>query len=70
MTAFDPGRAAALAAGLVVVALTACRPTPPAEAPESPLPTRQTTIEPITKKLDAAQREAERRRAEADRTGQ
>jgi hypothetical protein len=70
MSAFGPGRAAAVAAGLAVVTLTACRPTPPSEVPASPLPTRQTAIEPITKKLDAAQQEAERRRAEGDRTGQ
>jgi hypothetical protein len=70
MSAFGPGRVAAAVAGLAVVALTACRPTAPPDVPASPLPTRQTTIEPITKQLDAAQQEAERRRAEADRTGQ
>jgi hypothetical protein len=30
------------------------------------LPTRQTTIDPVTKKLEAAQQDTERRRAEVD----
>lgn len=33
----------------------------------TPLPTRQTTIDPVKAKLDAAQQEAERRRANAER---
>lgn len=41
------------------------------DAPAStPLPTRQTTIDPVNRKLDAAAGDAEKRRAEADRVGQ
>jgi outer membrane murein-binding lipoprotein Lpp len=40
-----------------------------AGAPSTPLPTRQTTIDPVKSKLDAAQSDAERRRAEADQVG-
>jgi outer membrane murein-binding lipoprotein Lpp len=36
----------------------------------TPLPTRQTTIDPVKAKLDAAQQDAERRRSEAERAGQ
>jgi hypothetical protein len=36
------------------------------EAAKTPLPTRQTTIDPVTKKLDTAREEAERRRQQAD----
>ena len=36
----------------------------------TPLPTRETTIDPVTKKLEAAQQDAERRRSEAERAGQ
>jgi hypothetical protein len=43
--------------------------TPRADEPSTPLPTRQTTIDPVNKKLDAAQQEAERRRAEIDGAG-
>ena len=32
------------------------------------LPTRQTTIDPVKSKLEAAQQEAERRRSDAERT--
>jgi hypothetical protein len=34
----------------------------------TPLPTRQTTIDPVKSKLEAAQQEAERRRNDAERT--
>ena len=37
-----------------------------ADESSTPLPTRQTTIDPVVKKLDAAQQDAERRRAEID----
>jgi len=40
--------------------------TPRTDEPSTPLPTRQTTIDPVVKKLDAAQQDAERRRAEID----
>jgi len=41
------------------------------DAPAStPLPTRQTTIDPVNRKLDAAAGDADKRRAEADRVGQ
>jgi hypothetical protein len=40
--------------------------TPRADESSTPLPTRQTTIDPVVKKLDAAQQDAERRRAEID----
>ena len=33
---------------------------------KSALPTRQTTIDPVTKKLDTAREDAERRRQQAD----
>ena len=32
----------------------------------TPLPTRQTTIDPVTKKLDAAAQDTERRRQDVD----
>jgi hypothetical protein len=48
--------------------LSAC--TPRDEPASTPLPTRQTTIDPVNKKLDAAQQEADKRRADADRAGQ
>jgi hypothetical protein len=44
---------------------------PKREAPApTPLPTRQTTIDPVNRKLDAAQQETERRRNEVDRATQ
>ena len=36
----------------------------------TPLPTRQTTIDPVNRKLDAAATDADKRRADADRVGQ
>ena len=64
-------------AGLGMVAgalLAACQPSgssgaAPArerDAQTTPLPTRQTTIDPVNIKLEAAQQETERRRAEID----
>jgi outer membrane murein-binding lipoprotein Lpp len=35
----------------------------------TPLPTRQTTIDAVKSKLEAAQQDAERRRSDADRAG-
>jgi hypothetical protein len=68
----------ALAAFGVVLPLVSCRPSaapessgvrPSSERPATPLPTRETTIDPVTRKLDAAQLEAERRRSEIDQAG-
>lgn len=62
-------------AGVVVVAtlvmsagslLWGCGPREPSS---TALPTRQTTIDPVVQKLDAAQQEAEKRRAEIDVIG-
>ena len=58
--------------GVLVVAavamLTACIPSDRDDA-RTPLPTRQTTIDPINKTLEAAKQEAERRLQEADQAG-
>jgi hypothetical protein len=72
-SAVRPGFAAAAVA---LLSLAGCRPAaspgapsdrPVRDAPAStPLPTRQTTIDPVTKQLDAAHQDAERRRSEAD----
>jgi len=40
------------------------------ETPATSLPTRQTTIDPVKAKLEAAQQDAERRRTEGERAGQ
>lgn len=64
--------------GIVLLMLVSCRPSAGPESTEArpsrdrtatPLPTRETTIDPVTRKLDAAQLEAERRRAEIDQAG-
>lgn len=64
--------------GIVLMMLVACRPSaapdtpevrPSRERPATPLPTRDTTIDPVIRKLDAAQLEAERRRSEIDQAG-
>ena len=57
---------ALVAAAIVVALLVACKGREPAEAPATPLPTRQTTIDPVTKKLETAREEAERRRKQVD----
>jgi outer membrane murein-binding lipoprotein Lpp len=61
---------------LAMLLLAGCGPAQPpdnagtaAGATSTPLPTRQTTIDPVKSKLDAAQGDAERRRAEADQVG-
>jgi hypothetical protein len=69
----------ALVIVLALLSLAGCRPAaspdaqsdrPARGAPAAtPLPTRETTIDPVTKKLDAAQQDLERRRAEADQVG-
>jgi hypothetical protein len=63
--------------GIVLLMLVSCRPSaapessegPSRERPATPLPTRDTTIDPVVRKLDAAQLEAERRRTEIDQAG-
>jgi hypothetical protein len=47
-------------------ALTGCPRADRSEAP-TPLPTRQTTIDPVNARLDAAAQDAERRRQELDK---
>ncbi len=54
---------------VAATALVACnsRDSEPASDPaKSALPTRQTTIDPVTKKLDTAREDAERRRQQVD----
>jgi hypothetical protein len=53
------GRAAALLLGAL---LAACSP----QRDSTPLPTRQTTVDPVLKKLDAAAEQAEKRRQDLD----
>lgn len=53
---------------LGTAAASGCSPSKD-EPATTPLPTRQTTIDPVTQKLDAAQKEAERRRAEIESAG-
>ncbi len=55
----------AMAALVCTALLAACG--PPRDG--TPLPTRQTTIDPVTKKLDAAAGQAERRRQELEAAG-
>ncbi len=55
-----------MASGVTAVGACAPRSDEPAN---TPLPTRQTTIDPVKSKLDAAQQEAERRRAEIEAAG-
>jgi len=52
-------------AALLIIGGIGCAPRNE-EPASTPLPTRQTTIDPVTKKLDAAQQDTERRRAEVD----
>ena len=52
---------------IVLLLLAACKGRDAAEPPPStPLPTRQTTIDPVNKKLDTAREDAERRRKQVD----
>ena len=55
-----------LAAAILVACDSRQSDKPPAEPVKSVLPTRQTTIDPVTKKLDTAREDAERRRQQAD----
>lgn len=50
------------AALALVVLLAACSP----QRDSTPLPTQQTTIDPVTKKLDAAAEQAQKRREEME----
>ena len=47
-------------------AFVACNSRAVDEPAKTVLPTRQTTIDPVTKKLDTAREDAERRRQQAD----
>ncbi len=49
-----------------IVALVACSQRETSEAVKTPLPTRQTTIDPVVKKLDTAREDAERRRLQGE----
>jgi hypothetical protein len=49
-----------------MAALIACTGRDTDDAAKTPLPTRQTTIDPVTKKLDTAREDAERRRQQVD----
>jgi len=51
---------------VTTAAVIACNSREASEPPKTPLPTRQTTIDPVTKKLDTAREDAERRRQQAD----
>jgi hypothetical protein len=51
---------------IAMAALIACTGRESGEATKTPLPTRQTTIDPVTKKLDTAREDAERRRQQVD----
>ena len=47
---------------LLILLAAACSP----QRESTPLPTKQTTIDPVTKKLDAADAQAQKRREEMD----
>ncbi len=51
---------------VAIAALVACNSRDNDEPAKTPLPTRQTTIDPVTKKLDTAREDAERRRRQVD----
>lgn len=51
---------------ITLLALVACTGRDSSEPAKTPLPTRQTTIDPVTKKLDTAREDAERRRQQVD----
>jgi hypothetical protein len=51
---------------VAATALVACNSREVSEPAKTPLPTRQTTIDPVNKKLDTARENAERRRSEVD----
>ena len=51
---------------IAIAALIACTGRDTADAAKTPLPTRQTTVDPVTKKLDTAREDAERLRQQTD----
>lgn len=51
---------------IAMAALIACTGRDNGDAAKTPLPTRQTTIDPVNKKLNTAREDAERRRNQAD----
>ena len=51
---------------IAATALVACNSREASEPVKTPLPTQQTTIDPVNKKLDTAREDAERRRAQVD----
>lgn len=51
---------------VAAAALMACNSREASEPAKTPLPTRQTTIDPVNKKLDTAREDAERRRRQVD----
>jgi hypothetical protein len=51
---------------VVAATLVACTSRESDEPAKTPLPTRQTTIDPVNKKLDTAREDAERRRRQVD----
>ena len=51
---------------IAMAALIACTGRDTGDAAKTPLPTRQTTIDPVSEKLDSARDDAERRRQQAD----
>jgi hypothetical protein len=51
---------------IAAAALAACNSRESDQPAKTPLPTRQTTIDPVNKKLDTARENAERRRSEVD----
>ena len=51
---------------IVIAMLVACKGRDAVGPAPTPLPTRQTTIDPVNKKLDTAREDAERRRQQVD----
>ncbi|MDQ3214862.1 MAG: hypothetical protein M3P99_02105 [Pseudomonadota bacterium] len=51
---------------LTMAAFISCTGRDAGEPAKTPLTTRQTTIDPVTKKLDTAREDAERRRQQID----
>ena len=51
---------------IVMAALIGCTGRDTGDAATTPLPTRQTTVDPVNKKLDTAREDAERRRQQTD----
>lgn len=64
-----PQRLLGQTALLLAVCTALCACAPREDDSRTVLPTRQSTIDPVSKKLDAAAQEAEKRRAEVERAG-